>query len=137
VKKNRVGRSEIFFSVFKTVFPIQVNTLQNQTQLWEFSLNWTKALFPVSIEPLHTCRTAHIFPLVANTKMYSIFLEEIRFFFLRGWIKILGSGLKFRVGQVSRNTTFFSSPNYLTTFLFYGVWLRETDLRQGCVLRHT
>jgi hypothetical protein len=48
------------------------------------------SLFPVSVEPLYTCRTAHIFALVANTKMYSIFLEQSRFF-LRGSIKFLGS----------------------------------------------
>jgi hypothetical protein len=65
-------------------------------------------LFPVSIGPLHTCRTARIFALVANTKMCSIFLEQIRFFFfLRGSIKFLGSELKSMVGRVSGNTTFF------------------------------
>jgi hypothetical protein len=59
---------------------MQVNTLQIQTQLREFSMNGTNALFPVSIEPLYTCRTVHI---LANTKMCSISMEQIDFFFER------------------------------------------------------
>jgi hypothetical protein len=94
--------------------------LQIQTQLWEFSLNWTKALFPVSIEPLYTCRTAHIF---ANTKNVFYILIGTNWFFFRGSIKFLGSGPKFRVGRVSGNTTFF----------LYGLTLRERkyDLHQA------
>jgi hypothetical protein len=85
-----------------------VNTLQIQTHIMRIFSELKKALLPVSIEPLYTCRTAHIFALVANTKMCSIFLEQIRFFFFfERSIKFLGSGLKFRVGQVSGNTTFF------------------------------
>ena len=37
--------------------------------------------------------------------------KQIRIFFLRGSIKFLWSGLKLRVGRVSRNTTIFFRPN--------------------------
>jgi hypothetical protein len=70
-------------------------------------LNWTKALFSISIEPLYTCRTAHVSLHWLQIQRCYIFLEQIRFFFLSGPIKFIGSGLKFRVGRVSGNTTFF------------------------------
>jgi hypothetical protein len=105
-KIGKVGRKWILF-LFLILFPVQVNTLQIQTQLWEFSLNWTKALFPVSIEPLCTCRTAHIFALVANTERCVLYFWNQLDFFLSGSIKFLGSGLNLRVGRVSGNTTFF------------------------------
>jgi hypothetical protein len=75
--KNSGGRSEINFFFFLILFPIQVKTLQIQTQI----MRVFKGLFPVSIECLHTCRIAHIFALVANTKICSVFLEQIRFLF--------------------------------------------------------
>jgi hypothetical protein len=99
-EKNRVSRSEILF--FKFYFQFKWIHC-----IWELSMNWTMTLFPVPIGPLHTCRTARIFALVATTKMCSIFLEQIRIFFLRGSIKFLASELKFRVGWVSGNTTIF------------------------------
>jgi hypothetical protein len=73
-------------------------------------------LIPVSIWPLHTCRTAHIFALIAKTTICSIFLEQIIiWFFLEGqW-----SGLKFRVSRVSGNTFFF--PFSLSLFIKYTV----------------
>jgi hypothetical protein len=51
--------------------------------------------FYLSIEPLQTYRTVHIFALVANTNMFSIFLEKIRiFFFFERVNKISGFGTK-------------------------------------------
>jgi hypothetical protein len=59
-----------------------------------FLLNWTMTFFPVSIGPLHTCRAARIFELVASTKMSSIFLEQIRNFFFEWVNKISRVGTK-------------------------------------------
>jgi hypothetical protein len=64
-KKNRVDRSELNFFFFLILFPIQVNTLQIQTQLWEYSLNWTKALFPKSI-----CTHAEVCPYLCTGCKY-------------------------------------------------------------------
>jgi hypothetical protein len=66
-------------------------------------------LCPVPIGPVHTCRTAHIFALVADIKMCSIFLEQIRICFLRRSNKISTYGIKIkdRLGSWKHNFFFY------------------------------
>jgi hypothetical protein len=103
-KKNRVGNKFYFFLNF--IFNWS-EYIANSNTVMRIFIELKKGFIScIHIASEHTCRTAHLFALVANTKICSIFLEQIRFFW-RGSIKFLGSGLKFRVGQVSGNTTFF------------------------------
>jgi hypothetical protein len=79
-------------------------------------------LYPKSL-CTHAELHAHIFVLIAITKMCSILLKQIRFF-LRGSIKFLGSELKFRVDQVSENRTFFFCMTLFANCVL--IWLRNT-----------
>jgi hypothetical protein len=79
-------------------------------------------LFPVSLGPPHTCRTAQIFALAANAKMCFIFLKQIRIFFKRV-SKISRVRLKFRVGGVSGNTTIF----FITSGMYNQATLLPND----------
>jgi hypothetical protein len=104
--KNRVGKSEILFSFF-FLFYFQFKWIHcNSNTIMRLFIELNKGFISCILEPLYTCRTAHIFAVVANTKMFLYFWNKL-FFFLRGSLKFLGSGLKFRVGRVNRNTTFF------------------------------
>jgi hypothetical protein len=76
--KKTVCRSEInFIYFFLILFPIQVIALQIDKHNYEFSLNWTKSLYTAHMQ---NCLYLN-FALVANTKMCSVFLEQIRIFF--------------------------------------------------------
>jgi hypothetical protein len=94
-------------------------------------------LFPVSIEPLHTFRTARIIALVANTKMYYISLEQIRNFFLETVNIFLESGIKFRVSLVSEDTTFCGGRGVATEWGPAKIQVRSPRMWRlnGAVLR--
>jgi hypothetical protein len=100
-KKNRVGGLE-FLNFFFNFISNSSEYIANSNTIMRIFIELNKSC----ISCIHRASVHMQNCPVANTKMCSIFLEQIRFF-LRGSIKFLGLGLKFRVGRVSGNTFFF------------------------------
>jgi hypothetical protein len=111
VKQNRVGRSEInfiFFFNFISNSTCSSEYISNSKKVMRIFIKFNKGFIScIHRASVHMQNCPYLCTGCKYKDVNYISGTNYFFFFLRGSIKFLGSGQKFRVGRVSGNTTFF------------------------------
>jgi hypothetical protein len=106
-KKNRVGSSAINFIFFLNFIFNASEYIANSNIIMRIFIELNKGFIScIHRTSVHMQNCPYLCTGLQIQRCVLYFWNKLDFF-LRGSIKFLGSGLKFRVGQVSRNTTFF------------------------------